>query len=65
MGLEGLEALLFAELLAERPFVDDGVVGRAVLLEDGGRDEGLEDEPAAEVDAADLVSAPREGYAAV
>lgn len=45
-----------AELLHESPFVDNVVAG-GVLLEEGGRDEGLEVEPAADVDAADGVFA--------
>ena len=50
-----------AEGLSVRVLVDDGVA-RGPWLEDGGCDPWLEDEPAAQVDATDLVVLVVEGY---
>jgi hypothetical protein len=61
--LQRVVAACFAELPAERPFVNDGPVVGAVGFENRRGYEGLEDEPATDVDASDLVYAPLERYA--
>jgi hypothetical protein len=42
VGFESVVAALLAELLAEGPFVSDGIVGSAMRFEDGGCNETVD-----------------------
>lgn len=62
MWFQCIIASLFAQLLAQGPFIVDLRIGAAILFEYGWSNEALQDEPAANVDAPNFFAAPIEGY---